>query len=132
MQSIIESALPLIVTARSVELGNISLATWIDAPVASRISFIFEPPLPIRLPHCVAGTIRRMVIGGLTVPFGRACMSCTHAFNHKMPHTHLFEFFTNHRERLINRFRVARDGDNPFRTRPVGDVYFSRALQNVW
>jgi hypothetical protein len=28
-----ESSLPLIVTARSVEPGNISLATWILAPV---------------------------------------------------------------------------------------------------
>ena len=84
----------LTVTARSVELGSISLATltiniintiiistvgvvmakatildiidngnvaqiiivndphtWIEAPVISRISFIFEPPFPINEPH---------------------------------------------------------------------------------
>ena len=57
------------VTARSVEFGNISLATWIEAPVTSLISFILEPPLPMRDPHCEAGTTNRKVIGGLgTVP----------------------------------------------------------------
>ena len=55
---------PLIVTALSVELGSISLATWMDAPVTSRISRIFDPPFPIREPHCDAGTIIRKVIGG--------------------------------------------------------------------
>ena len=48
---------PLMVTALSVELGSISLATWIEAPVTSRISLILDPPLPIRDPHCDAGTI---------------------------------------------------------------------------
>ena len=65
MHWVIASELPLIVTARSVELGSISEATCIDAPVTSRISFIFDPPLPIREPHCDAGTISRKVIGGL-------------------------------------------------------------------
>ena len=63
------SLIPEIVTALSVELGNISDATWILAPVTSRISFIFDPPLPIKEPHCDAGTISRKVIGGFgTVP----------------------------------------------------------------
>jgi len=57
------------VTARSVEFGNISLATWIEAPVTSLISLILEPPLPMREPHWDAGTTRRKVIGGRgTVP----------------------------------------------------------------
>jgi len=57
------------VTARSVEFGSISLATWIEAPVTSRISFILEPPLPMREPHWEAGTTNRKVIGGRgTVP----------------------------------------------------------------
>lgn len=46
MHCVIESAEPLSVTARSVEFGNISLATWIEQPVISRISLILEPPLP--------------------------------------------------------------------------------------
>lgn len=46
MHCVICSALPFSVTARSVEFGNISLATWIEQPVNSRISLIFEPPLP--------------------------------------------------------------------------------------
>ena len=53
------------VTARSVELGSISDATWIEAPVTSRISLILDPPLPIKDPHCEAGTISLKVIGGL-------------------------------------------------------------------
>ena len=65
MHWVIASELPLIVTARSVELGSISEATCIEAPVTSRISFIFDPPFPIREPHCEAGTISRKVIGGL-------------------------------------------------------------------
>ena len=52
------------VTARSVELGNISEATCMEAPVTSRISLIFEPPFPMSEPHCEAGTISRKVIGG--------------------------------------------------------------------
>ena len=55
---------PEMVTARSVELGSISEATWMDAPVTSRISLILEPPLPMSEPHCEAGTMRRNVIGG--------------------------------------------------------------------
>ena len=31
----------------------------------SLISLILDPPLPIRDPHCEAGTIKRKVIGGL-------------------------------------------------------------------
>ena len=58
------SELPLMVTARSVELGSISEATWIEAPVTSLISLIFEPPLPISEPHCEAGTISLKVMGG--------------------------------------------------------------------
>ena len=55
---------PLMVTALSVEFGSISLATWIEAPVTSRISLILEPPLPMSEPHCEAGTIILNVIGG--------------------------------------------------------------------
>ena len=44
---VIASLPPLIVTALSVELGSISLATWIEAPVTSRISRIFDPPFPV-------------------------------------------------------------------------------------
>lgn len=64
MHCVIASLVPEIVTARSVEFGNISEATCILAPVTSRISLIFEPPLPIREPHCDAGTMSRSVIGG--------------------------------------------------------------------
>jgi len=56
------------VTALSVELGSISLATWMLAPVTSRISLIFEPPLPMSEPHCEAGTMSRSVIGGRGIP----------------------------------------------------------------
>jgi len=38
MHGAMESGEPLIVTALSVEPGNISLATWIDAPVDCRKS----------------------------------------------------------------------------------------------
>lgn len=58
------SLVPEMVTALSVELGSISLATTTDAPVTSRISLIFEPPLPMREPHWEAGMIKRSVIGG--------------------------------------------------------------------
>ena len=64
MHCVIDSLFPLMVTARSVELGSISLATWMEAPVTSLISLILEPPLPIREPHWEAGTMRRKVIGG--------------------------------------------------------------------
>lgn len=43
---VMASDVPVSVTARSVEFGNISLATWIEHPVTSRISLIFDPPLP--------------------------------------------------------------------------------------
>ena len=45
---VIASLPPLMVTALSVEFGNISLATWIEAPVTSLISRILEPPFPKR------------------------------------------------------------------------------------
>ena len=61
---VMASLLPLIVTARSVELGSISEATWMEAPVTSRISLILDPPLPMSDPHCDAGTTRRKVMGG--------------------------------------------------------------------
>ena len=64
MHCVIASLPPDMVTARSVEFGSISLATWIDAPVTSLISLIFEPPFPIREPHWEAGTIKRRVMGG--------------------------------------------------------------------
>ena len=48
---------PPIVTVLSVEFGNNSEATCTLAPVTSLISFIFAPPLPIKDPHCEAGTI---------------------------------------------------------------------------
>lgn len=63
----IASLVPDTVTALSVELGSISDATTTEAPVISRISFIFEPPLPIREPHWDAGIIKRRVIGGLGI-----------------------------------------------------------------
>lgn len=68
MHCVIASLVPDMVTARSVELGSISEATWMEAPVTSRISLILEPPLPIREPHCEAGTISLSVIGGLDTP----------------------------------------------------------------
>lgn len=68
MHCVIASLVPDMVTARSVELGSISEATWIDAPVTSRISLILEPPLPIKEPHWEAGTISLSVIGGLETP----------------------------------------------------------------
>lgn len=43
--------------------------------VTSRISLILEPPFPINDPHCVAGTINLIVIGGFGTLFGRACKS---------------------------------------------------------
>ena len=62
------SLLPLIVTALSVLFGNISLATWTLAPVTSLISLILLPPLPIRDPHWLAGTISLKVMGGFGTP----------------------------------------------------------------
>lgn len=61
----IASGVPDTVTALSVELGSISLATWMDALEPSRISWIFLPPLPIIDPHWLAGTISLNVTGGL-------------------------------------------------------------------
>ena len=52
----IASLVPDTGTALFVELGSIS-----------RISFIFEPPLPIREPHWDAGIIKLRVIGGLGI-----------------------------------------------------------------
>lgn len=46
MHWVIASAEPLNVTARSVEFGNISLATCMEQPVTSLISLILAPPLP--------------------------------------------------------------------------------------
>ena len=65
---VIASEVPEMVTALSVEFGSISDATWMDAPVTSLISFILDPPLPIKEPHWDAGTIKRKVIGGLGIP----------------------------------------------------------------
>jgi hypothetical protein len=42
---------PDMVTVLSVELGNTSLDIRIADPVISLISFILEPPLPMREPH---------------------------------------------------------------------------------
>lgn len=44
MHCVIASLLPLIVTALSVLLGSISLATWTLAPDTSRSSLILQPP----------------------------------------------------------------------------------------
>lgn len=68
MHCVMASLVPDMVTARSVELGSISEATWIEAPVTSRISLIFDPPLPMREPHWEAGTMSLRVIGGLVAP----------------------------------------------------------------
>ena len=46
---VMASDVPVSVTARSVEFGNISLATWIEHPVTSRISLIFDPPFPFAM-----------------------------------------------------------------------------------
>ena len=51
MHCVTASPVPDMVTARSVELGNISDATCMDAPVTSLISLILEPPFPIKDPH---------------------------------------------------------------------------------
>jgi len=78
MHWVIASLVPDTVTARSVELGNISEATTTEAPVISRISLIFDPPLPISEPHCEAGMIRRRVMGGrgMLVPANGPPTSC--------------------------------------------------------
>lgn len=68
MHWVIASLVPDMVTVLSVELGSISEATWIDAPVTSRISLILEPPLPMSEPHWDAGTMSLRVIGGLGTP----------------------------------------------------------------
>lgn len=68
MHCVMASLVPDMVTARSVELGSMSEATWIEAPVTSRISLILDPPLPIREPHWDAGTISLRVMGGLGTP----------------------------------------------------------------
>lgn len=68
MHCVIASLVPVMVTARSVLLGNMSEATWMLAPVTSRISLILDPPFPMSEPHCEAGTISRKVIGGRGPP----------------------------------------------------------------
>lgn len=68
MHWVMASPVPDSVTALSVELGNISLATWIDAPVTSLISLILDPPFPINEPHWLAGTMSRRLIGGRGTP----------------------------------------------------------------
>lgn len=68
MHCVMASPVPDMVTARSVEFGNISEATWIEAPVTSLISLILEPPLPMSEPHWLAGTIKRRVMGGRGTP----------------------------------------------------------------
>lgn len=60
--SVIASAVPLILTVLSVEFGNRSEATFTIAPLASRISLILTPPLPINDPHWDAGTISFIVV----------------------------------------------------------------------
>ena len=79
--STIESSLPLTVTARSVEPGSISLATWMLAPVSSRISLILLPPLPIMEPHWLAGTMSRRVIGGIELAL-HVCIKSSSNFLH--------------------------------------------------
>lgn len=54
---------PVIETSRSVELGSISEATCMAAPLDSLISLILHPPLPIMKPHWDAGTISLNVNG---------------------------------------------------------------------
>ena len=44
MQETREGIMPEMVTARSVEFGKASDATWIEVPVCSRISRILQPP----------------------------------------------------------------------------------------
>jgi hypothetical protein len=45
--------------ARSVEPGSTSLSMLIDEPVASRISLILAPALPMMAPACVLGIANR-------------------------------------------------------------------------
>lgn len=68
MHWVMASLVPEMVTVRSVELGSISDATWMSAPVTSLISLILEPPLPMSEPHWDAGTMSLRVIGVLVVP----------------------------------------------------------------
>lgn len=78
MHWVMASLVPDTVTARSVELGSISLATTTEAPVISRISLILEPPLPMSEPHCDAGMMSRSVMGGrgMAVPASGPPTSC--------------------------------------------------------
>jgi hypothetical protein len=73
------------VTALSVELGSISEATWMEAPVTSLISLILDPPFPMSDPHCEAGTIRRKVMGGRGTVVGdtKLARSCNLMFAKK-------------------------------------------------
>ena len=68
MHCVMVSGVPVMVTVRSVEFGNISEATWMEAPLISRISLIFDPPLPMIEPHWVAGTINLKTSGGINPP----------------------------------------------------------------
>lgn len=68
MHWVMVSGFPVMVTVRSVEFGSISEATWIEAPLSSRISLIFDPPLPMIEPHWVAGTISLNTSGGINPP----------------------------------------------------------------
>lgn len=108
MHCVICSAFPLNVTARSVEFGNISLATWIEHPVLSLISLIFDPPFPAKCtsnnvrnevgycylsimprilpmsdPHWLAGTINRIGICVLPPHVGVASLNCEHHWTNR-------------------------------------------------
>ena len=129
------SLLPEIVTALSVEFGSISLATWIDAPVTSLISLIFDPPFPMREPHWDAGTTNRKVIGGRGTVSGdirllRSCKQTAITFHYQIitANSYLFEFIAYECKGLENVFRVASDCDNSLRTASIADIYFRPTL----
>ena len=124
---------PEMVTARSVLLGNISLATWTLAPVTSRISLILLPPFPMRLPHWLAGTTSLKVMGGRgTVPGEiRLLRSWHNNFYSLTPPSsasYLVEFVAYQCKCLENWFRISSDGDDSLRTGSVTDVNFRPAL----
>lgn len=138
-----DSAFPPNVTARSVEFGNISLATWMVAPEISRISLILDPPLPINEPHWEAGTINRKVTGALAF---WPCPFCGYQKKSKKKKefktffqsksiskvTHfvveLFELASNEQESRQNGVSVAGYGHNTLRTNAIWNADSGFAL----
>ena len=132
---------PLMVTALSVELGSISLATWIDAPVTSRISLIFDPPLPISDPHWDAGTMSLKVIGGLVTVFGvtRFVKSSKKNWMWRLMEKfvvclcilvpYFFKFIADEGEGFVDGISVASDSDYTLWAGSITNVNFGSTLK---